>query len=269
VNVSIHPNDTNAQALSKVRSAINSSAAGVTASIADNEQAGTAALILLSKDSGANQGFILSDISGNMVAATGIGTISQEAADALYTLDGGAEQSSQSNELTLDDGKLSILLKQTDKEVMITVTPDEEAIAQDVLRLIGGYNLTVDAIRQAGSYVQGGLARRLQSAAAESLPQLELLGIIRRNGMLSLDENKLTSSTLTHFSAVERSLGSSSGIASKLGKAAGQLQELTPEALLDPHSSLFQEYANYSFVQQSLHTYLPVPLTGLLLNSYM
>lgn len=60
--------------------------------------------------------------------------------------------------------------------------------------------------------------------------------------------------------------------AANLSAALGRLLSLPPAQLLDKKQSKFQSIMNYQFRQwnrSQVHTYLPIPLTGMLVNQYL
>ncbi|WP_248928204.1 flagellar filament capping protein FliD [Paenibacillus hamazuiensis] len=267
ISINIGAGDTNEQTLSKMKNAINGSNAGVAAVLRYDDQTSTVFLELASAETGTDHAFALADVSGEAVTATGIGTVSRPAANAVYRINDGPSLTYQSNGVSLDDGKVELTLNRpADDEVTIAIKPDDDAIVKQVQNLIASYNEFQMTAKNVNGWINGTATRGFQQTV--SIFTLGTLGIAKQaDGTLMLDEEDLKRGIVEDFNGVKRSLSGLGGLAAGLAKAAERLQEMPPEAMLNKRSPIFRGYMNYSFAG-SLQSYMPVPMTGLLLNSY-
>jgi flagellar hook-associated protein 2 len=125
ISLAINSTDTNKTAFAKLASAINRSDAGVKASVATDKDNKTY-LTLESAKTGAKNAFSLTDLQGNAVSATGLGTVNNKAQDALYSVDG-KQYVSSTNTINLDNGKVQATLKKAGNTgVSLDVVSDME-----------------------------------------------------------------------------------------------------------------------------------------------
>ncbi|WP_219641438.1 flagellar filament capping protein FliD [Cohnella sp. CFH 77786] len=261
VSAFIYGNDTNEQALTKLRDAVNEAKSGVTASIVTDAKTGGKKLELASSQTGAKNAFSIADVTGNAVAATGIGNVKTMAADAIYSVDGGTAVTSSSNVIDLEEGKATAtLLKPTSDDAEIQVKPDEAGVLKQVKQLISDYNETLGRVREAGSYLNDSVKRSLENAANG----YGSVGIAKQaDGTLKLDETKFKASLSAQFENTRRAVSGPDGLAVNLSKAADRLENMPPHAMLNPRVRAMQSYAAY---QSSAGLYFQLPTRGLLFD---
>jgi flagellar capping protein FliD len=258
--------DTNEQALSKLKNAINNANAGITASIVDNAETGTGQLVLKSDKTGTAQAFEVTDVTGNAAAASGIASVTTAASDAVYSINGGAAQTSQSNAIDLEKGKVTAtLLKPTSEEVEIGVRPDGNKALEQVGMLISGYNAMRDRLNGASGYLSPAVGRSL--AEAVSSGSYEQIGI-RKNadGSLRLDEAAFNRSLNANFEQTSKTIAGIGGVARSLEKATDRFNDVSASSLLNKQMQIMQQYVTY---QATMQSYLPFPTTGLLVNGFL
>jgi flagellar hook-associated protein 2 len=219
--------------LAQVRDAINSSSAGVSASLV-NDASGSR-LVMRSTESGALAGFRidvtdddgsntnasgLSRLAFNPLIATGAGrnmTLSSQGQDAEFTLDG-LPLTSKSNQVEgVVDGLTLNLKKVTTSEVALTVETDKTSIRSNVDKFVKAYNdlnkLLQDstkydeATRTAGALqgnrtvltMQSQIRSEMQAMMGTgSLTRLTDAGItFQRDGSLAVDDTKFSSAANT------------------------------------------------------------------------
>jgi hypothetical protein len=105
-----------------------------------------------------------------------------------------------------------------------------------------------------------------------SLP-LEQIGIqLSSDGLLKVDTFILEEQVHTSFAALDFSLRGFGGLAVALNVAANKLLDPPSYELLDQGQTLFQSFNNYQFSKWDdtpINTYLPVPLSGILMNDFI
>jgi len=266
ISAFILSSDTNEQAMTKLQTAINNAKTGVTASIVTDKATGTAKLALTSDKTGESGQFSISDKSGNAVAAAGIGAVSQNAANASYRVNGGTVQSSQSNTIELEKGKVSAtLLRATTEAATIQVAPDADNTVSLVKELIGSYNTMLSRADEAGGYLNPAIARRLDNTISSSA--YAHIGIRKSaDGSLQVDENKLKASLRDNYDRTVNAIAGSAGLASTLNKSAARFNDVSASSLLNRQMQSMQQFAAY---QASMQSYSQLPMSGWLLNGFM
>nr|WP_306220650.1 flagellar filament capping protein FliD [Cohnella sp. WQ 127256] len=264
IKSNIAKTDTNEQALTKLKDAINDSRTGVSAKIVTDSKLGTSKLELTSDKTGTKQAFEITDEVGNAAAVTGINRVTSAAADASYTVNDGKAQSSQSNEIELEKGKVAVtLLKPTTETIDIKVRQDEKKAVQQVKEMITSYNSMIDRLNDAGGFLNPAVKRSLEQVVRSS--SYEQLGISKNgDGTLKLDEAKLSKSLSTNFEQTSKAISGSNSLAKSLEKASGRFDEVPVSSLLNQKMQAMQQFTTY---QSSMQYQSPFPISGVLLNS--
>ncbi|MDR6881713.1 hypothetical protein [Bacillus sp. 3255] len=125
------------------------------------------------------------------------------------------------------------------------------------------YNELQAALQDSPDYLNRSLLAGLAQAAKPY--SLQNIGIEHRDdGSLELHEDELQDQISNPPAALRRSMGSLTSFAASLANALGQLQQLPSEALFQMNGSPLQPYGQY---RSKLQAYLPVPMSGLLLDT--
>jgi hypothetical protein len=294
--------DTNQQSLQKIRNAINQTGFPVIASLIQDEAEGAVKLAVTSTNSGSREAFVISDIYGSAALVSGINTVTQGAADALYRVNDSEAAASNSNQVTLDDDKVTLTFHEaSDGSIELSIRPDEAQLKQQLQQLISRYNSLHAALAQASGSLDTSLLERTLGGTglelslgeafrpAQGEPSIEetanvdpeamvkpshspwdALGIqVRSDGTLQLDEGALERHMSSRFIELQHSVRGADGVTALLVGAVNRLLALPSEQLLDKRKSEYLSFTNYQFRPWgSLRTYLPVPLSGILLNRF-
>jgi hypothetical protein len=181
----------NAAVQRQIEQAINSRNIGVTASISAGETAGTSALSLTSNATGNMSAFSVSDSMGNLAQSMGITNITQEARNAFYSVNGGAERMSQTNEVSLSLGVTASL-----RDAGLTKISFERDTTASLNRARDLVNSINFAISTSKSSHGAGSARYIQDIHAMNKTfsnSLANVGIsVHSSGQLSVNNEKLT-----------------------------------------------------------------------------
>jgi len=173
--------------------AINGKNVGVTASVAADSKNATSKLSLTSTETGSKNGgsvFEITDTKGNLADKMGVTQISQNAQNAVYTVNGGEEKTAASNNIDLGNG-VTATLKDAGKTTL-TFQRDGSGAIDKVKELVGSLNsILAEAARGEGRGSDRlGLAITSMNKAYKGT--LEKAGInVSQGGMLSVDEDKL------------------------------------------------------------------------------
>jgi flagellar capping protein FliD len=256
VTAVISDHDTNDQALTKLKNAINEAKTGVTAAIVTDEHTGNRKLGLRSDKTGTDQGFEVEDVAGNAMSATGVTHAAQQASNASYSVNGGAAQSSQSNTIELEKGKVTAtLLGSSAEAVSIQVKPDQDAIVSQVKDLVSSYNAMYGRLKEAGGMMNSSIRKSLDSIVDSSA--YERIGIHRSaDGTLKLDEEQLKKSLSSNFEQTAKAIGGKFGLADRLYSASERYNEVPASSLLNPKVLQAQQFAIYrSSMQMAMSAY--------------
>ncbi|MCL1828183.1 MAG: hypothetical protein FWG32_01670 [Oscillospiraceae bacterium] len=142
LSVDIKESDTNKDVQQKMADAINKANIGVTASVETNDKDKTSALSISAKSTGDNakSKFSIKDVVGSAVAETGADKTTQAAQNAVYKVNGGAEQVSQSNTVSLSGGVTATLKKAGGDPVTISRGTDSAYAEKQVNEFVNNYN---------------------------------------------------------------------------------------------------------------------------------
>jgi len=206
--VDVKLSDSSRTAQQKAADAINKQKIGVTATVEYDGKTKNSSLVLTSNETGAKNAFSVADAAGGqIVGAFGIGQATQEARDAVYTINGD-ERTSDKNTVDMGDGLTGTLKKVSDEPIKVTVTKDTDAIISAVSEMVKNFNGLMQTAKEFGSD-RGAqvLQQRLDNLSTAYAPSLKNIGITRdKGGYLELDEKKLR--TAFENGGAERNLGS-------------------------------------------------------------
>ncbi|MCL2014985.1 MAG: hypothetical protein FWG68_01910 [Defluviitaleaceae bacterium] len=190
ISFEVPANATNADFQKLMSTAINDADLGdwdITATLANN------ALTLTSAKTGEANAFTITDITGNAAELTGIANVSQAAADAIFTLNGGEQQTSPTNRVDLGNGLIVTLVSASETEVGIFMGQDSLAMRGATHEIVQRFNLLLNAaLENSADRNTRMLANDLQRAARFARRDFERIGITMRNdGTLAINENAL------------------------------------------------------------------------------
>jgi flagellar hook-associated protein 2 len=203
VDVTTAAGDTNATVLAKVSAAISKAGAGIKAEVVKGDTTGTSRLQLTSGATGSDSAISINDVNGTLASQLGLrtgtaatatgGGISQQAQDAVYSIDGGANVVSQSNDVVLDQGRLAVTLTGPTASAKVTVGADSSAITKAVGDFVSTFNDAQSYVRSVGSRLPKRIAVSLQGFVSANASNLEAVGVFRTaDGSLKLDSSKLS-----------------------------------------------------------------------------
>ena len=263
VNVTVGAADTNAQALGKLRDAINQSGTGVSAAIKEDKEAGTVRLEIASRETGTKQAFTLTDKDGSAVSSAGLGNVASAAADASYRVNGGSASVSQSNQITIGKDLRLELHAVTDRAVDVKIGLDADAIVKQVKEAVGEVNKLSGTFAENAGYLNPALRRGLDQVMSSGAA--ERLGIAKNGSGWKLDEAKLRSAIENRPEIAKHDLSGSGGWASSLTRTLDRFESLPAEMLLSPSAQRMTAYTSTAY--SGLQTYWQAPSNGWFLNA--
>lgn len=197
--------------LNRMAAAINESNLGITASVSVTD--GRSALVFSSDKTGTENAFT-AELTGESAARIGLEE-KRRAKNAIYTVNGGEQQVSQSNEIELLDGDLGVTLKGTGRTDLVHKTVDDAQTLEAVKKFAESYNNVLsfvnkykDQSKSMGSIAFSYGSSRLLSGT------LSQIGVnADSKGFLSVDEGRFRNALRNNRGDVERLLGGSEGLA--------------------------------------------------------
>jgi flagellar hook-associated protein 2 len=106
-NINVAADDDNSTIQQRMADAINQRNIGINATVTTGTNAAggaTSTLNLAARQTGTNNAFTVTDTTGNLASTMGITDISQNARNARFAINGGNEQTSQTNNISIRDG---------------------------------------------------------------------------------------------------------------------------------------------------------------------
>ncbi|OXM83388.1 hypothetical protein [Paenibacillus rigui] len=301
-SVYIVRSDTNLQALRKIQAALNQMSLPVKASLILDDDEGTVRLRVEGTMTGSGHTFAITDVYGSAAHLTGIGPFPYTGKDAHYRVDDGEQIVSAANQVMLDNGKVTLtLLEASELPVELSILPDSFMASQGLHQVTARYNELLAALQhglrflnrpnvnRAFEEAEGlGLSLALnpvpvvaaveapdeqaegQEQEAEPLPDTpwNRIGLSQfPDGTLQVDAAALEQLLAARFTEWQAQLRAPEGPVSTLVRSLNRLLSLPTEELLDKRKAAYRSFASYQFRPWgSLRTYLPLPLSGMLVN---
>ena len=227
ISIDVTDGDTNDAVLGKMAAAINEADIGISAEVIAGSVDGTQQLFINSEDTGTANAFSISDVSGNAVTATGSESVSAEAQDAAYTVDG-ADYASGSNTIYLDDGMVTASLKEVG-EVTLTIAPDENEIKNSISAFVSGVNSLIDLLESNSEYIKDEVLSSVNSFIADHKSELESFGITIGDGKrLEIDATQLAEAVSGNLSGIKEAFGGFDGFSVQTGNYASRITSGSP-----------------------------------------
>ena len=194
-SIDVSASDSNSDVQQKMADAINKAGIGVNATVEKSTDGNSSLLKLEATSTGDNDKskFTVSDVSGNLAAKTGANEISSEARNAVYSVNGGAKQTSQTNNVDLGGGLNVTFNKASDKDVTISASKDTEYAKSEVGDMVKSYNnLFSQAAQMTNDPKAQNLASKMINVSKTYSGSLSSIGIgFDRDGQMTIDSKKL------------------------------------------------------------------------------
>ncbi|ORX22231.1 flagellar hook protein FliD [Thermoanaerobacterium sp. PSU-2] len=225
ISFNVNQGDTNQTVLDNMAQAINSANIGITAIVNNNPYLGTSQLEINANNTGTNNAFTLTDVSGNAVSYTGANTVTVEATNANYTING-VSGTSQTNTVNVDNNNLTMTFNKTVSNATVTVAPDTQSISDSINNFVNDYNEMLTYVNQNQQYISPLVASELTQSYEYQASNLQAIGITQNPDMtLSIDQNTLNNAIQNNFSTVQAAFAGFDGLAVNVGQFAGQIAE--------------------------------------------
>jgi len=197
LSIDVKEGDTNRDVQQRMANAINNSNAGVRATVEINSETNTSMLRLKSIATGTDSrnSFTVSDVSGDLVAQTGANDFAREGQNAIYSVNGGAARTSQSNTVFIGSGVTATLKSASDEAVRITWGRETSVTRSDVEDMVKSYNnLFTTAAERTNDPRAQNLASRMLGIAGTHSNSLSSIGIgFDSSGRMTINSERMDS----------------------------------------------------------------------------
>ena len=266
LSVIIEEGDTNEETLQKIAQSINEANIGINAEVADGSEEGIRKLTMTSNDTGAENSFTISDISGNTITATGANSVSNAAQDAEYSVDG-IGSTSNSNTIYLEEGLVTVNLKGTG-ESTLKISPDEDNVKNAVTDLVSELNSFIDHLGENSDYIKDEVLSSVNSFIKDNKAGLESIGITQdENGRLEIDDDQLSTAVSQNMDNIKDVLSGFDGLAVQTNNYASRVSTDSPLNYAKESENISPEFTDYIYGTST--TMLQQALTGSLLNTFI
>ena len=195
ISVNVQKGDTNEAVQKKMAEAINSSGAGVKATVVTDAETKTSMLKLESIATGSDtkNSFNVTDLSGGLAGLMGAKEVTKEGQDALYSVNGGPERRSQSNTVSIGNGVTAKFNAASEKAATITWGPDTNATKSLVEDMVKNYNNLYSAAAERTNDPRAqNLASRMVNISRTYTSSLSDMGIgFDNSGRMTIDSKKM------------------------------------------------------------------------------
>ena len=264
LSVNIGASDTNSVVQQKMADAINKAGLGIKATVETDAKNNTSMLKLESTGTGDNikNKFTLTDISGNLVSQTGANNITRAARDAIFSIDGGASRTSQSNTIDLGGGVSATFNKASDKAITVSSGIDSSYSKTAVENFIKSYNdLYSAAAQNVDDFKAQNLATKMINTSKVYLGSLTDIGIgFDKDGLMTLDSEKFDvaakNGSLEKF--FTENSGKNYGFTNQIAKLADNVTRNTANYVSSKQlgNSLMENFAYSGFAELIQYNYL-------------
>ena len=233
LEVGIEAGDTNALALARLAGAINGAGTGVRAARREVRRLRLVWLELSAALTGDRGAFELTDEDGSAVSASGIGTMTTPAENAVFRVNDGPDRTTPANEAALDRGRLRVAWRPSASGVYeLAVVYDVEAIAAELRAAVRDLNALAAVHRDSGGALHPALLRELDAAVMTDAA--ELIGIARSEDGWTLDEDRLRAAVRHEPERARFELAADGGWAAGIVRTMERFQAMPAEALINP-----------------------------------
>ena len=255
LSVSVAAGDSNRDVQQKMATAINNAGLGLRATVETDSKTNVSMLRIESTNVGTadRNAFSLRDVTGNAVAQTGANDVSRERQDAIYSINGGPAQTSQTNTINLGNGLSATLRAASEEEVTVTRGKDMGHAISAVESMVRGFNkMFVAAAANVTDPKAQGLASRSMNISAAYSRSLSDIGIsFDAGGRMLINQQKLSQAAengkLEQFFTENR--GKNFGFAAMMGRLGDNVSTNTSNFV---SSSVFGSSMGENFAYSGL-----------------
>ena len=195
LSINVKAGDNNKDVQQKMADAINKAGIGVKASVETDSKTNVSMLKLESEKTGSDpkNGFSIKDTKGNLVAQTDAGAVSSKGKDAIYSVNGEASRTSQSNTVDLGNGVSATFKKESKDGVGISPVKDTENAKTAIESMVKSYNsLYSESAQRTDDPKAQRLAMNMANTSKAYMGSLSSVGIgFDKDGRMTIDKTRL------------------------------------------------------------------------------
>jgi hypothetical protein len=189
VQVDVSNTDTELDIINNIANSINGSHSKISATVLTDNVNGTSSLQIQSNDTGSND-FIITDTQGALSGTYNLNKITQLSQDSVYQVNG-ATYTSQSNNVNLDNAKVSLTLNNITNGTTISVSPNANLMSSGISSLISSLNSALTATSDASQYLQSFATNGYKDVINDHLDILNQMGITFKDNQLKIDQTTM------------------------------------------------------------------------------
>ena len=272
--VSVSAKDTNEDVQQKVADKINSAGLDVSASIEKDEKTGKSRLVVSGKTTGEGKDFA---VTGEMAENLGINKTTQNAQDAVYTING-EEKTSSSNNIKVSDELSLTLNSKTENDATVSYSKSNTNGINAVRSLVNNYNALMDTAKNFNDSGAARLENQLKSTSDTYASALSRIGITtNENGYLQIDAGKMKEATesgeLEKFLDSNSENGANYGFINRVGSIAEKADDptnyMSQNAKNTVNSNDVSNYynANYANSNYYINSYINLSNSSMLFDA--
>jgi len=233
LSINVSAGDSNRDVQNKMATAINNAGLGLRATVETDSATNTSMLRVESVNVGTNErnAFTITDRTGNATSMTGANDVSRERQDAIYSVNGGPTQTSQSNTINLGNGLTATLKTASDEEISIVRGKDANSAISSVQSMVRSFNnLFTSAVSNVADPKAQNLSSRMINISSAYSRALSEIGIsFDAGGRMTINNVKLNqaaeSGRLEQFFMENR--GKNFGFSAMMGRLSDNVSSNT------------------------------------------
>jgi flagellar hook-associated protein 2 len=233
ISVNVRAGDTNRDVQQRTADAINNAGIGIRATVETNSETNASMLRLESTHTGSDprNSFTVSDVTGDLAARMGANDVSREGRDAIFSVNGGPERTSQTNTVDLGNGISATFNRASENAVTISRGQDTSHAIRQVENMVRNYNdLYSAAAQRTNDPKTQNLASRMVNTSRIYSNSLSSIGIgFDNDGRMTIDSQRMNqaaeSGRLEQF--FTENSGRNYGFTNQLGRLADNVQRNT------------------------------------------
>ena len=228
VTFNVRAGQNNQTVLESMANAINQANPGVTADVRTAED-GRVRIRITQNDTGQEATFAIRDVQGNAVATTGANRVGNQAANAVYSIDG-QQFEGATNTVQLDEGRVQLQLDRvTEGAVTVRVGADVEGQAAAIQGFVNEFNDQRRFLNQNAAFFNTDAANALDTVVGANRADLQRIGITQAaDGTLRVDEDRLRAALAENPGQVREVFNGFDGLARGVERFAERVTTTSP-----------------------------------------
>ena len=241
LSIEIEDSDTNDDLLQKLASAINLAGLDLEAEVRIGESGESESIVLQGDETGQEDAFTISDVSGNAIAATGAANETTSAQNLQYSLNG-ESNSAGSNMIFINGGKVTVDIHDVG-EAALTIAPDRNIVKNTVTDLVAEINSFISFLETNNDYIKNDIPSTLNGYISNHKNDLNNIGLsLKDDGSLEVDSDELSLVIEKDLSKIKELFSGFDGMANQLNQYANKIALDSPLNYMKEAEGLNDEF---------------------------